>query len=138
MSFCPACGSAQGNDGAFCPKCGSAIATSVTSTSLQRTAPPPLDPAQVQVASQLAMGTAAAVIHQRIVSNTCPRCGSGMAVVMRRSRFGLALFLFGLMIVWIPIFGWVFGTLMMVTGFYLRWGTKGRVHYQCPGCNYSN
>lgn len=72
MSFCPPFGSAQDDDGSFCTKCGSTKGTLVGSTSLQRpTPPPPLDPAQIPMASQIAMGTAAVAIHQRIVSNTC-------------------------------------------------------------------
>jgi uncharacterized membrane protein len=75
-----------------------------------------------------------------------------MAVVMRRSRKGISIIGFGaagivagFVLLIIPLIGWILGPLMIIGGFvmwfvgvFVMIGDKGKVHYQCPGCNYSN
>jgi hypothetical protein len=124
MVTCPSCGIAQ--EGSFCTKCGTPLCAQVT-------APPALaDPPPIYRPNQAAMGVAAEV-HHRITSTTCPRCGAGMAVVIRRSGLGLALIVIGLLTT--PLF--CIGVPIFAVGFVMRFSGKGRAVYQCPGCNYT-
>ena len=70
---------------------------------------------------------------ERLAASTCPRCGAGMAVVLKRSRLGLVLIIIGLITT--PLFG--IGIPIFIVGFILRWGRKGKAAYQCPRCNYA-
>lgn len=69
----------------------------------------------------------------RLAASTCPGCGAGMAVVIKRSKAGLVLIIVGLLTT--PLFG--IGIPIFVVGFILRWGRKGQAAYQCPRCNYA-
>lgn len=69
----------------------------------------------------------------RIAASTCPRCGAGMAVVIKRSGLGLALVIIGIALT--PAFG--IGIPIFIVGYLLRWGGKGTAAYRCPQCNYS-
>lgn len=137
--YCTSCGRQRGKDAAFCPSCGAstnlALATTAGGFSSTQTVPTRED---AVFASQVAMGAAAVATRQRLAANTCPNCMSGMVAVAQRSKFGLLLFLFGCAIVWVPFVGWLFGSMMIITGLFLRWGRKPTLYYQCPGCNYSN
>lgn len=69
----------------------------------------------------------------RLVASTCPSCGAGMAVVIKRSKAGLVLVIVGILLtpilVGIPIF---------IVGYIMRWGGKGQAGYRCPRCNYAS
>jgi uncharacterized membrane protein len=60
-----------------------------------------------------------------------------MIVVFRQPRLGWVLMIIGILIVWIPLFGWVFGPIFIISGFVIWLTQKGKARYQCPGCNYS-
>ena len=137
MPYCNSCGTSQNDGAAFCTSCGSAIGVTASTAMAQAPGqlqqPPPLDPSHIAMASHFAVGAAAAALHQRIAANACPRCGTGMAVVIKRSKMGLVLVIVGL--VTTPAFG--IGLPIFIVGYIMRWGGKGRAAYQCPGCNYA-
>lgn len=146
MPFCNSCGAPRDDGAAFCTKCGAPANPSSTpapSTSIspsghvQAVARQP-DPAQVQVTAQMAMGAAALATHQRLATSTCPRCGSGMVAIYRRPIIPSLIVFFGVLIMFIPIIGWVFGPLMIIAGIVFYFVSRGRLRYQCPGCNYTN
>jgi uncharacterized membrane protein YvbJ len=118
MSFCSSCGSKLEDGVKFCSKCGTTVA----------------DSSAPIISSSKFSGTAVQQVNaERIAASRCPRCGVGMAVVIKRSRFGLALVILGILLT--PAFG--IGIPIFVVGYLMRWGGKGRACYQCPGCNYS-
>ncbi len=136
MPFCVRC-SAQSDEGAaFCPKCGAPIAHP-TAGPVALSPTPPADPRQVAAASQAAMGAAAAMQYQTYAQRMCPRCSHHMIVVFRQPKAGWILLLIGVLIVWIPLFGWIFGPILIISGFAVWIIQKGKARYQCPGCNYS-
>jgi predicted RNA-binding Zn-ribbon protein involved in translation (DUF1610 family) len=69
----------------------------------------------------------------RMASSTCPQCGAGMAVVIKRSGLGLALIIIGVVLT--PAFG--IGIPIWIAGMIIRWGGKGQAAYRCPRCNFS-
>ena len=71
-------------------------------------------------------------IVPRAVLNTCPGCGAPMAVVIKRSKGGLALVVIGICL--IPF---IIGIPIFIVGYIMRFGGKGKAGYQCPRCNYA-
>jgi predicted RNA-binding Zn-ribbon protein involved in translation (DUF1610 family) len=67
---------------------------------------------------------------ERLASSSCPRCGAGMAVVSKRSTFGMVLIIIG---VFTTIA--VIGFFLILVGYLMR--KKVKVSYQCPRCNYA-
>lgn len=65
----------------------------------------------------------------RLASSTCPRCGSAMAVVLRKPRIGYVLLAIGIFtsvaLIGIPL---------LIAGFIMLRKTKAA--YQCPRCNF--
>src|SRR5205085_4786203 len=92
MAFCGKCGVPLKNEIAFFGGCGTRIGelAAPTSTALATSRPPQPTASQMRTAAQMAMGAAVVAVQQRISSSACPMCNSGMAIVMRRSRGGLA------------------------------------------------
>jgi hypothetical protein len=82
--------------------------------------------------SPFAKFAAEQITINRLAATTCPRCGSAMAAVIRRSGFGLALILIGIaltpVIIGIPIF---------IVGMIVRHGGSGTTSLSCPICRYS-
>ncbi|MGA9055025.1 MAG: zinc-ribbon domain-containing protein [Terriglobia bacterium] len=70
----------------------------------------------------------------RLVASSCPHCGAGLAVQIKRSGFGLFLVLLGIALT--PLFG--LGVPIFIVGFVIRWGGKGKAFYRCARCNYSS
>ena len=66
----------------------------------------------------------------RLASSTCPQCGAGMTVVLRRSTASKALFILGLLTIW--IFG--FGVIFLILGYIA--GRNPSPRYECPRCKY--
>jgi hypothetical protein len=146
VPFCYKCGTARDEGAAFCAKCGAPVDASTanmpsnsSSAAGQAVAVAPrMAPADLQATAQMAMGAAALATHQRLATSTCPNCGTGMVAVYRRSTLGLVLICVGLLMTPIPVIGWIFGPIIFIVGLVLRFGGKGKLRYQCPGCNYSN
>jgi hypothetical protein len=67
---------------------------------------------------------------ERLASSSCPRCGAGMAVVSKRSSFGMFLIILG---VFTSVA--VIGIFLILIGYLMR--KKVKVSYQCPRCNYA-
>jgi predicted RNA-binding Zn-ribbon protein involved in translation (DUF1610 family) len=141
MPFCPNCGAEKAEVGAFCTKCGTSL---VVSTADPRTGQPPqqpppvrLDREQVALASQAAVGAAATMQFQTYVQRACPACFHHMIVVFRRPWLGRIIALVGLLMLLIPVLGWITGPFVILTGIVLTIVQKGKARYQCPGCNYS-
>ncbi len=69
----------------------------------------------------------------RLVASTCPNCGAGLVVQIKRSGFGLFLIILGIIltpaIIGIPVF---------IVGYVIRWSGKGKAFYRCARCNYSS
>jgi len=69
----------------------------------------------------------------RLVSSSCPHCGAGLVVQIKRSGFGLFLVILGIVLtpalLGIPIF---------IVGYVIRWGGKGKAVYRCARCNYAS
>jgi hypothetical protein len=68
----------------------------------------------------------------RLAATTCPRCGSGMVAVIRRSGFGLALILIGILLT--PV---LIGIPIFIVGMIIRHGGSGKTYLTCPCCKYS-
>jgi hypothetical protein len=66
----------------------------------------------------------------RLASSTCPQCGAGMAVVLRRSGASKAFFIIGLLTIW--MFG--FGVIFLIIGYIV--GRNPAPQYECPRCKY--
>jgi predicted RNA-binding Zn-ribbon protein involved in translation (DUF1610 family) len=66
----------------------------------------------------------------RLASSTCPQCGGAMAVVLRRSSASKALFIIGILRLW--MFG--FGIIFLIIGYIV--GRKPSPRYECPRCKY--
>ena len=66
----------------------------------------------------------------RLASGTCPRCGSAMAVVLRRSSTSKGFLIAGCVTFW--MFG--FGFLLLIVGYIL--GRNRVPRYECPRCRY--
>jgi len=96
-----------------------------------------MDPRQVAMASQAAMGAAAAMQYQNYAQRLCPRCSHQMIVVFRQPRAGWVTVTVGILICLIPILGWVMGPIIIIIGIVLWITQKGKARYQCAGCNYS-
>ncbi len=86
----------------------------------------------------MAMGAAALATHQRLATSTCPQCGTGMVAIYRKSRIGWLMVLLGIPFSFIPFIGWIFGPPIVIIGALIYIFGKGKLRYQCPGCNYSN
>jgi DNA-directed RNA polymerase subunit RPC12/RpoP len=135
MPYCANCGTFRNENEVSCSKCGTPAALPAIATT--PVAAPPADPRQVAAASQAAMGAAAAMQYQTYAQRMCPNCSHHMIVVFRQPRLGWILLLIGLLIFWIPLFGWVFGPVLIIAGIVIWITQKGKARYQCPGCNYS-
>lgn len=70
----------------------------------------------------------------RLATSTCPTCGAGLVVQIKRSGFGLALIIIGFCLT--PFFG--IGIPIWVVGMVIRWGGKGKAFYRCARCNFSS
>jgi hypothetical protein len=68
----------------------------------------------------------------RVAASTCPHCGAGMAVVIKRSGLGLALIIAGVVLT--PV---IVGVPIWIIGMIIRWGGKGTAAYRCPRCNFA-
>ncbi len=66
----------------------------------------------------------------RLASSTCPQCGGAMVVILRRSGASKALFILGLLTIW--IFG--FGVIFLILGYIV--GRNPVPRYECPICKY--
>jgi hypothetical protein len=136
MAKCTACGTTFVDGQRFCVACGKS-AELVIQPSLPMP-PPNLDPIQVAMASQMAVGARAAVGYQTVVQQQCPRCSHHMIIIYRQSRAYLIPLVLGFPLLVIPIIGWFMAFCLFVFALFLRFGRKGKVRYQCPNCNYSN
>lgn len=67
---------------------------------------------------------------QRMVASTCPKCGAGMAVVLKPR--GTFLLILGSLLV--PVFG--VGFIFLVPGLLLRLFAKAKALWRCATCNY--
>jgi len=70
----------------------------------------------------------------RLVSSSCPHCGAGLVVQIKRSGFGLFLIILGIALT--PAFG--LGIPIFIVGYIIRWGGKGKAIYRCARCNYAS
>lgn len=146
MPFCRSCGTSQDDGAAFCTKCGTpakasdspVASTSIVSSAQAQAAAQNPDSAQVHMRAQMAMGAAAVATHQRLATSACPRCGTGMVAIYRRPIVPSVLVIFGFLLLLIPIFGWFFGPIFIIAGIIAFFVGRGKLRYQCPGCNYSN
>jgi len=84
--------------------------------------------------SQFAQLVASQTGVNRLAITTCPYCGAGLVVQIKRSRFGLILVVIGICLT--PAFG--IGIPIFIVGFIIRWGGKGKAFYRCARCNYSS
>jgi predicted RNA-binding Zn-ribbon protein involved in translation (DUF1610 family) len=79
---------------------------------------------------------AASIAHQahmnRLASSTCPRCGSAMAIILRRSGASKACILGGILTCW--VFG--FGVIFIIIGLII--GRNPKPRYECPACKYKS
>ena len=136
MPFCESCGTERKEDELSCATCGAPTPNQVATPI---TVPPPLmaDMKQVAAASQMAVGTAAAMQYQTYAQRSCPRCSHHMIVVFRQPIAGWISMTIGFLLLLIPILGWVLGPILIITGIVIWTTQKGKARYQCPGCNYS-
>lgn len=66
-------------------------------------------------------------------SMPCPRCGSGMVWRVKRSGFGLALIIIGIVLT--PV---IIGIPIWILGMVVRHGNNGQMYLLCPYCQYSS
>jgi len=70
----------------------------------------------------------------RLGASTCPACGAGLVVQIKRPGLGLVLIIIGVCLT--PLFG--IGIPIWIVGVIIRFGGKGKAVYRCARCNYSS
>ena len=84
--------------------------------------------------SEFETEVAAESTRAKLAASTCPRCGAGMAVTIKRSGFGLFLVILGMALT--PVFGC--GIPIFIVGYIMRFSGQGTAIYICPQCNYKS
>ncbi len=83
--------------------------------------------------SFLASEATAAATAAQLQATTCPKCLASMAIIAKRSGFGLFLVLLGIALT--PLFG--IGIPIFIVGYFIRWRGQPKLSYRCPRCNFA-